>query len=124
MNERLPQPVQPILEQYKASIQQERPGLVKGMYIVGSIAFGGFNEKFSDIDFVTVTSRKAGPEELATLASLHAEIEKDHPRWKLSGNYLQEDVLGKTKKNGSPGPYYHDGRLHPEGYFEINQVTW
>ncbi|MBK9925821.1 MAG: DUF4111 domain-containing protein [Anaerolineales bacterium] len=124
INQRIPEPIHPILENYAVLTNKELPDLISGFYIVGSIALDGFNEQFSDIDFVTVLHRKANQVDLEKLAEIHKTIEKNFPKWKLSGSYLQTHDLGRFENEIEPHPYYHDGKLHEKGYFEINSITW
>jgi len=124
MNQRIPEPIRPILESYVQSVCQHLPDLINAFYIVGSIALDGFNERFSDIDFVAVLHRKAMTGEIKKLRDIHKAIEKEFPRWKLSGDYFQVNDVGRSDHTIEPYPYYHDGKLHPEGRFEANLITW
>ncbi len=124
INQRIPEPVRPILENYILLTNKELPNVIGGFYIVGSIALDGFNEQFSDIDFVAVLNRKLSRVDIEKFIAIHKIIEKDFPRWKLSGCYLQIYDLGRFENDIKPHPFYHDGKFHPEGYFEINSITW
>jgi len=120
---RIPEPVRPILEKYISLVEQKSPGLIRAFYIVGSIALNGFNERFSDIDFVAVLERPASQADYESLRTLHKTIEEDFPESKLSGSYLQMTDLGRFEHEIQPHPYYQDGKLHDAGYFEINSIT-
>lgn len=124
MDQRIPDPIRPIFEIYTTRFHEQFPDLLISFYIVGSIALGEFNEYFSDIDFITVLSQRIIPAEFEKLQRLHREIEQSYPRWKMSGNYIQTDDLGKLAENIEPHPHYHDGVLHPHQQFELNWVTW
>ncbi|MBL8077306.1 MAG: DUF4111 domain-containing protein [Anaerolineales bacterium] len=124
INQRIPKPIRPILENYVLLTNKELPDLIGGFYIVGSIALDGFNEQYSDIDFVAVLNRKANQADIEQLAIIHKSIEKDLPTWKLSGCYIQTRDLGHFENEIAPHPYYHDGKFHEKGYFEINPITW
>ncbi len=121
---RIPEPLQPLLADYSAQIEQTLPGLLNGFYIVGSIALGEFNMRFSDIDFVAVLKHNAAPAELEHLRKIHAALKRSHPRWEMAGIYLQVEDLGHFAGEVEPPPCYHDGVLHPHDYFEMNSVTW
>ena len=71
MEPNVPKAIQPIIYEYAGLVNTKLRGLIDSFYLVGSVALGEFNEKYSDIDFVTVLSR------IATLE----EIEKN---WKCS----------------------------------------
>ena len=61
---RLPLPVQPLLDEFLSRMGQQLPGLLVGFYVVGFIALGGFDEHFSDIDFVAVLARPLSTDEI------------------------------------------------------------
>lgn len=121
---RIPEPVQPLLECYISAMEQQLPGLLRGFYIVGSIALNGFNERFSDIDFVAIVAHKASEADLESIASIHKATEKEFPKWGMSGVYLQFDDLGKSADETQAHPHFHDGKFHKEAYSGINPVTW
>ncbi|MEW6732374.1 MAG: aminoglycoside adenylyltransferase domain-containing protein [Acidobacteriota bacterium] len=124
MHKRIPQIVQPILEKYIRLIENQLPGFIGGFYIYGSIALDAFNEKFSDIDFITVVNHKVMSDELKRLGNIHKKIRQEHPEHKLEGSYLQWSDLGHFQEEIEPYPYYYQNALHPYGYHELNSVTW
>jgi hypothetical protein len=124
MDSRIPESVRPILETYTSLIDEQRPGLISAFYVVGSIALGGFDERFSDIDFVAVLGHPATPTDIEAIRSIHKIVQDAFPKSKLSGSYLQAGDLGKFEREVRPHPYYQDGNFHETGYFEINSVTW
>ena len=52
---RLPPPVDDIVSGYLELAHLEAPGLIQGLYLVGSVALDDFRPRTSDIDFVAVT---------------------------------------------------------------------
>ncbi len=124
MNQRIPESIRPALENYLLLVERQLPDLLSAFYIVGSIALDGFNERFSDIDFVAVLNRRATPTEIEKLQHIHRLIDKNYPRWKMSGSYLQAHDLGHFNDEVEPYPACHDGVIHPAGHFELNSVTW
>ena len=120
MNQRIPEPIRPAIQDYIALVNQQIPGLMKAFYVEGSIALGGFNEHFSDIDFVALLNRQFTPTEFATLRNIHKIIGRSYPRWKMSGSYLQSDDLGRYNKVEANSCY--EGRLRPQGHFDWNWV--
>jgi hypothetical protein len=121
---KIPDRVQPLIERYLALTGDRLPGLVTGFYLTGSIALGGFNARFSDIDFTAVLSRRLAEADVEPLRYIHNTIAAEYPRWPLSGSYLQPEQLGCRPAECEPHPYYHDGVFHRRGYFELNPVTW
>jgi hypothetical protein len=122
MDQRIPKPIRPVLQEYIFLVGRELPGLVEACFLEGSIALGGFNERFSDVDFVAVLSRTATPTEVEGLRLVHRAIEKCHRQWKMMGSYLQADALGDTDGGGEPHWQYHGGRLHLQERFEVHSV--
>jgi hypothetical protein len=98
---RIPVPVQPIIKDYLRLTEHQLVGLVYASYIIGSIALGELNDYSSEIDFITVLSRRASPIDLGHLRNIYQFIEKTYPRWKMSGSYVQASDLGKLGKDSS-----------------------
>lgn len=122
MSQKIPAPIQPALQAYLSLMNERLPGLVNGFYLEGSIALGGFNERFSDIDFVTTLNRQATPIEIDTLRGIHKVIEERHPQWKMAGSYILSVDLGCWESKAEPNLYYHEGVLRPDGCFELQSV--
>lgn len=121
---RIPPSIRPLLADYTALLRSELPNLADGSYLHGSIALDAFNERFSDIDFVTVLSRRARADEIAALARLHRTLAARYPRWLLEGSYLQWADLGQPRAVIPAYPCVHENRLDPAGHFDVNHVTW
>jgi len=97
---------------------------MQAFHVVGSIALHEFNERFSDIDFIIILERPVSKIDLDSLRAIHKTIEKDFPKSKLSGSYIQANDPGRFEHEMQPHPYYQDGILYEQGYFEINSITW
>jgi hypothetical protein len=124
MDQRIPLQIQPIIDTFVRLIELELPEFMSSFYVLGSIALDGFNEKFSDIDFVAMLNRNASALDIEKIGEIHKRIRREYPRWKMSGIYIQEKDVGKYEDEIEPHPYYHDGKIHAAGYFEINSITW
>lgn len=120
----IPDPVRLLLSAYVAALERDPPGYLIACYLHGSLALNAFQPQCSDIDFISVISRRSTGADLDRLAAIHRELERQYPDWPLSGSYLQMSDLGKSEEAMEPSPYYHDGVLHPAGYHDINAVTW
>ena len=57
---------------YLEMVDRALPGLVRGLYLVGSAALGAWQPGLSDLDTVILTSRPAGAGDLAALAGIHS----------------------------------------------------
>jgi hypothetical protein len=119
----VPETILPLLHDYAQSFDAGLPGLLAGVYLVGSVALGAFDEQRSDIDVVAVLSRPPAAD-LAGLRALHQALRQRHPRQKLECSYLQWSDLGKPESEVPPFPAFHDGKLNPASHFELHPVTW
>jgi len=122
MHPRIPEPIRPTLQDYVSLVNQQLAGLMKACFIEGSIALGGFNERFSDIDFVAVLARAATPGEIESLRLIHKTIEKRHPRWEMMGSYLQSDDWSHFEGQGGSHLQFHDDILQPQKRFDLDSV--
>ena len=123
-NDSIPELLKPLLNTYITALQRELPGMVEGVYLHGSIALHSFNDSLSDVDFITVVSRRCTAQDIQKLVEIHQQIENAYPRWPLQGSYLQWHDLGQFAESIEPAPYYTDGILYPAGHHDINAVTW
>lgn len=53
-----------------------------GLYLSGSLAYGDFLPKRSDIDLQAVLKRPLNAKELGSLNQLHEDLNERHPAWK------------------------------------------
>jgi predicted nucleotidyltransferase len=113
-----------MIEDYISLVAKQLPNRINSFYLVGSIALGEFNERFSDIDFIAILNQKFTLKEVETLRDIHRVIESNHPRWEMSGSYILSQDLGKLDDEIEPHPHYHDGAFHPNRRSELNSVTW
>lgn len=123
MTAAIPASVQPALDDYLTRIEQALPGFALGFYLHGSITLGEYQPRFSDIDFITVISRRSTAADVTALKNLHAELRQQYPKLLFSGSYLQPTDLGKASHEIEPCPYFQDSILQ-HGHFDINAVTW
>lgn len=101
------------------------PGLVEGLYVVGSYALGDWIPGASDIDVVVVTAEPATDEDHGTLRTAHALLAERQPRPFVDGPYLAWGDLVVEPATGLHRPWTLNGELHHDGdCFEINPVTW
>ncbi len=80
-----------------AELDAGAPGLVTGLYLVGSLALDGYREGISNVDFIALASRPPVGEDLAVLRRVHAGLSGGRGRPDLRGVYLPEGDL-------HPGP--------------------
>lgn len=123
-NTRIPEVIHPLLHDYMQLLAQSAPDLIEACYLHGSIALNAFNERLSDIDFITVLRRSPTPPEIIHLKMSHQILLITYPGWTLDGSYLQSNDLGRLLDAIAPLPYVADGVFHPQGYRDVNLVTW
>jgi Nucleotidyltransferase domain len=100
------------------------PGLVEGLYVVGSFALDDWQPESSDIDIVAVTAEPATEEDAGALLTAHALLAEQQPRPFVDGPYLAwGDLI--TPAMALHRPWTLNGELHHDGdCFELNPVTW
>ncbi|MEI6495201.1 MAG: nucleotidyltransferase domain-containing protein [Actinomycetota bacterium] len=112
------------LGRYLEVVDSCAPGLVEGLYVVGSFALGDWHEGRSDIDIVAITAEPATDDDAASLVTAHAVLAEQQPTPSIDGPYVAwGDLI--TPSMGLHRPWSLEGRLHHDGdCFELNPVTW
>jgi hypothetical protein len=124
MSTDIPQPVQLVLNEYIGALNEALPDLLVGVYLHGSLALGAFDLGLSDIDFISITSRRCTAADIDTLRAIHQRLTQRYPDIPLEGSYLLWRDVGQYEATMPPHPHIHDGVLHSNGYHDINSVTW
>ncbi|MDR7275447.1 nucleotidyltransferase domain-containing protein [Catenuloplanes atrovinosus] len=106
---------------YLEIADRHAPGLVEGLYLVGSVALGDYHPGVSDIDFVAVTS--SAPD-VAAIRRIHAELHTRHAAPDFDGLYVSWDDLRADPATLPPGIAAHEWRVSAASDFERNLVTW
>ena len=120
----LPSLVRQVCGEYLEQADAEAPGLVTGLYLVGSLALGGFRQDRSDIDFLAVTSRRPDPEDVAGLGRLHAEMARRHRRPVLDGVYVRAADLSRHPAEVDGAVRANLGTVSTDDHYEPNPVTF
>lgn len=94
-----------------------------GIYLTGSIAFGSYHYKKSDIDFTVLLKAPLSDDYLKPLEKLHKELTTAFPYQKFEGHYISKSDLGKQPYEIQPVFAFHDSRLS-KSHHDINRVTW
>lgn len=120
----IPSPTQPLLAAYLHGLEPLRSHFY-GIYIFGSIAFGAFEERESDIDMLALTQGAWTQPELAQLKALHTQLMRTHQLGKrLEVLYVPLHDLGKCNAEIAAYPNMHSGKFSSAGYGDLNYVTW
>jgi hypothetical protein len=82
-----------------------------GLYLTGSLTYGGFDRGSSDIDFLAVMSREMSDDERVQVADMHDRLAVDHPHWakRIEGSYITENMLGCIEPPARARPYINVG---------------
>ncbi len=122
MKQQIPQLVTEVMNDYISLVNKRFPKLLEGVYIQGSIALDAYVEGSSDIDFVTVMSRRLLEVDIDVLSEIHREIANTYNSIEMDGVYIVWDDLGKLAIHENSYPVYNSGEIRIETY--INPITW
>jgi len=88
----------------------ERCGNILGIYLFGSLTYGGFNEKSSDIDLVVITKTLLNKTELDDIKNIHKKLNEMNIKWtkRFEVSYTPVDMLGEKTVPIVPRPYYNE----------------
>jgi hypothetical protein len=110
---------------YLDIVDATAPGLVEGLYVVGSYALSDWQPGRSDIDIVAVLAEPATDIDFGCLRTAHALLNERQPFPHIDGPYLAWGDLTVAPGTGLHRPWALNGELHHDGEcFEINPVTW
>ena len=119
----LPSLVREVCSEYLELADAESPGLVTGLYLVGSLALGGYRPDHSDLDFLAVTSRRPEAGDVAGLRKLHAEMARRRSRPVLDGVYVRAADLSRPPAEADGAVRANLGQVSTEDHYEPNPVT-
>ncbi|BDD76992.1 MULTISPECIES: aminoglycoside adenylyltransferase domain-containing protein [Streptomyces] len=120
----LPPEVHRTTSVFLSAIDASAPGLVRGLYLCGSLGFGEFFPDRSDVDFVSVLAERPDRAALAALAAAHETVRREHPRPFFDGFHaVREDLVGPPE-HCPDLPCTRMGVYEEAGRFGINPVTW
>jgi hypothetical protein len=100
------------------------PGLLEGLYVVGSFALDDWQPGHSDIDVIAVTAEPATDDDFAVLRTANAILLEQQPLPHVDGPWVSwGDLI--TPPMSLHRPWTLDGGLRHDGdCFELNPVTW
>jgi hypothetical protein len=118
----LPAPVAEALAAWIDAHDEAAPGVVEGLYLVGSVALADWTPH-SDIDVVAVVADPSDPDLFDDLAAAHALV-RDRSSIAVDGPFVAWGDL-VVPPMAVQRPWVLDGEYHVDGEsFEINPVTW
>jgi len=88
----------------------EKCGNIIGIYLFGSLTYGGFNEKSSDIDLVVITKTLFDKTELETVKNIHKKLNEMNLKWakRFEVSYTPICMLSEKTVPIVPRPYYNE----------------
>jgi hypothetical protein len=107
---------------YLDAVDRALPGYVRGLYLVGSAVLDAWRPGVSDVDTVILTSRPAGADDAAALATVHAGM-PDSPH--LDGVYLEPALARSWPDDQRVVPHVVNGTFtadQPCG--DLTPVLW
>ncbi|GJD72248.1 aminoglycoside adenylyltransferase domain-containing protein [Methylobacterium goesingense] len=119
-----PNSVDSVVADYRRRLDAEGMPVVRGLYLVGSVALDDFRPGASDIDFVAMLDREPTARDCAALERVHVGLaEAGGPCF--DGFYLTVEALGRVPAQYAVLPFSLDGRFRTgEVCREVNPVVW
>src|SRR5689334_20809451 len=109
MRDKLPAPVNAIIDDYVNRLTSIHQGLVEGIYLTGSVPLGDYYSRKSDIDFITILRDSPSKDLIKLLEIIHRNIERSHNHSKLNGYYLTLDGIRNDQKTY---PSFFRNKMH------------
>ena len=120
----LPTEATDVTSQFLGLIDVGAPGLVRGLYLRGSLGLGEYFHGQSDVDFTAVLARPPDSQALDALASAHAAVFAAHPHPRFDGFHLVAEQLARPPDECPDLPCMFDGAFRVGGRFDVNPVSW
>lgn len=117
----LPEDVAGATRQHLDAVDAAAPGLIRALYVTGSVALGDYHPGRSDIDFMAFTARPLTDEDVAMLREVHASLTA--PKH-YDGNYVGWHELPHVPDDEPPRPHLVDGELRTDDCHELTPSTW
>jgi len=110
------------LSTWLSAYDEVAPGVIEGLYVVGSVALGDWTSH-SDVDIVAVVADPSDPDLPGDLAGAHA-LASRRLELAIDGPFVAWGDL-VVPPVGVARPWVLDGEFHVDGEsFELNPVTW
>ncbi|GHU87542.1 hypothetical protein FACS189476_03150 [Spirochaetia bacterium] len=93
---------------YKEMLLNNFQENIIGIYLFGSLTYGGFNEKSSDIDIVVITKEIITGNELKQIKDIHNKLKEISQEWsnRFEASYTPVEMLQEKEPPKKPRPYY------------------
>ncbi len=107
------------IDRYLEAVDAAVPGLVVGLYVVGSLALGDYDPERSDIDVVAVVAEPPDAGQRALLGEVHRVVAT-----RVDGPYVARDRFADSPDHIGDVPFHVDGRFEFGPCHEVSPVTW
>jgi predicted nucleotidyltransferase len=89
---------------------------IVGLYLSGSLAYGDFMPKRSDIDLQAVVANPLSEDELGSVERLHRQIEGRCPKWakRIECSYIPLELIRELTSPAAPRPWWGFGTFYAE----------
>lgn len=119
-----PNSVDSVVAAYGRRLGAEGMPVLRGLYLVGSVALDDFRPGASDIDFVAVLDREPTAQDCTALERVHAGLAEAGGAF-FDGFYLTTEALCRVPTQYAVLPFSLDGRFRTgEVCREVNPVVW
>lgn len=84
-----------------------------GIYLTGSLTYGDFDPKSSDIDFLVIMNCELNDTQRTQIKKVHDVIAEKYPLWanRIEGSYITQDMLDHTAPPLKARLYINEGRI-------------
>jgi hypothetical protein len=102
-----------VIRALQGGIPRVLGGTLVGLYLTGSLSYGGFDPASSDIDFLALCRQRPRANEIAALSAMHRDIASQTPDWaeRIEGSYIWESLLTSLEPPSEPRPYINGGAM-------------
>lgn len=118
----IPKNINVIVEELIEKIETALPEFLQGFYIYGSISLGAFQNKFSDIDFITLINQHPTDDELQKLKDIHKHMQRKFSGAILDGSYLVKEELEAENQRVISSHYFSEGRFKGKRSFSKDSI--
>ena len=103
-----------LLSEWTEGVRHMLGDNVVGLYLSGSLSYGGFVRERSDIDLQAVVRQQLTEIELRLVERLHTDLDQRHPAWKgrLECSYVPLALLREIDPPATPRPWWGFDRLY------------
>jgi uncharacterized protein YbdZ (MbtH family) len=90
-----------------------------GIYLTGSLSYGDFNKKRSDIDLAVVLKNPASPERIKMVKKLHSDAGQKYKKWseRIECSYIPLNMLKNIIPPKTPRPYVGGGIFYSKASY-------